>query len=308
MTWEKQYLDLLTDIYTNGEDRIDRTGTGTRALFAQRIDINLKDGFPAVTTKKLAWKATVSELLWFLEGSTDERRLAEILYGTRDPSKTTIWTANAQADYWKPKAEFEGDCGRIYGKQWRSWNSYNLKSSGEVIEHFDGSTTHFKAKVTVTPIDQIAQAIDKIKNNPTDRRIIVNAYNVGELDQMCLPPCHSFFIFNVSNKRELSCMLTQRSNDAFLGGPLNIASYALLTHMVAHVTGCTVGRLVMDFGDTHIYNDHFEAVEEQLKRSIFPCPKLVLNPNVTDIDSFTMSDISLDNYESHPAIKAKMSV
>lgn len=308
MTWEKQYLDLLTDIYTNGEDRIDRTGTGTRALFAQRIDINLKDGFPAVTTKKLAWKATVSELLWFLEGSTDERRLAEILHGTRDPSKTTIWTANAQADYWKPKAEFEGDCGRIYGKQWRSWNSYNLKSSGEVIEHFDGSTTHFKAKVTVTPIDQIAQAIDKIKNNPTDRRIIVNAYNVGELDQMSLPSCHSWFQFYVSNKRELSCSVTMRSNDVSLGLPLNIASYALLTHMIAHVTNCTVGRLIMNLNDAHVYADHLDSVAVQTSRELYPCPKLVLNPNVKSIDDFTMDDISLEGYESHPAIKLKMSV
>lgn len=308
MTWEKQYLNLLNNIYVNGEDRADRTGTGTRALFGQRLDINLKDGFPAMTSKKLAWKAVVSELLWFLEGSSNERRLAEILHGTNDREKKTIWTDNAQADYWKPKARFDGDCGRIYGKQWRSWNSYKVTSSGDTVDHSDGSTTHFHSKVTVTSIDQIAQAIDKIKNNPTDRRIIVNAYNVGELDQMALPACHSFFIFNVSNKRELSCMLTQRSADFGLGVPMNIASYALLTHLIAHVTNCTVDRLVMDFGSAHIYKDHFEAVEEQLGRGIFPCPKLVLNPEVKNIDDFSMSDISLDEYQSHPTIKMKMSV
>ena len=239
-TWETQYLDLLRNILNNGEDRIDRTGTGTRALFGQRLDINLKAGFPLITTKKMATKALTAELLWFLEGNGDERRLAKIQYGSLEAAtgKRTIWSDNAEADYWKPKAKFDGDLGRVYGVQWRNWR----RGDGESI-------------------DQIAQLVEKIKNNPTDRRIIVSAWNVAELDQMALPPCHMLFQCYVSNTRELSLQMYQRSVDTCLGLPFNIASYAMLAHMLAHVTGCTVGRLIMDLGDTHIYSDHLERSE-----------------------------------------------
>ena len=307
-TFEEQYLNLLGEVYQNGEDRVDRTGTGTRATFGKRLDINLKDGFPLVTTKKMALGMIKSELLWFLEGSGDERRLAEIHYGTRDPANRTIWTDNAEADYWKPKANFEGDLGRVYGVQWRSWTSAKIKGSSDSLSHPDGGTTLFDAKVLIQTVDQLAEAINKIKNNPTDRRIIVSAWNPGELDQMALPPCHMIFQMYVSNTRELSLQMYQRSCDLFLGIPFNIASYAMLTHMIAHVTGCTVGRLIMDLGDTHIYKDHLEAVQTQLSRNPRSVPNLWLNPDVKNIDDFKMEDIKVPYYESHDAIKAKMAV
>lgn len=284
ITWEHQYLNLVREILETGEDRIDRTGTGTRAIFGKHLDINLKQGFPAVTTKKLAWKAVLSEILWFLEGTSDERRLAEILHGTRDPSKRTIWTDNAEASYWTPKSQYEGDLGRVYGVQWRSWR----KS--------DGSS-----------IDQIAELIQKLKTNPTDRRMIVSALNIAEFDQMALPPCHMMAQFFVANG-ELSCMMTQRSSDVALGTPFNIASYALLTHMIAHVTELGVGRLIINNGDTHLYVDHFEGVREQSSRTPLPPPKIWLNPDVKSIDGFTMNDVKLIGYESHSTINLKMSV
>lgn len=307
-SWENQYLDLLTDISQNGEDRIDRTGTGTRATFGKRLDINLKDGFPLLTTKQMATKMIKSELLWFLEGSGDERRLAEIHYGNRDPKNRTIWTDNAEASYWTPKAQFNGDLGRVYGTQWRSWTSTKIKGGSDSLRHEGGGTTLFDAKVLVQTIDQLAQAIDKIKNNPTDRRILVSAWNVGELDQMALPPCHMFFQLYVSNNRELSLQMYQRSVDTALGLPFNIASYAMLTHMIAQVTGCTVGRLIMDLGDTHIYKDHLVDVPTQLSRTPLKAPTLWLNPDVKNIDDFKMDDIRVDGYESHDPIKYKMSV
>ena len=198
----KQYLDALRNVLETGADKKDRTGTGTKAIFGMQQRYNMEDGFPAMTTKKLPWKSIVSELLWFIEGSGDERRLAEILYGTRDKNKKTIWTANAEADYWKPKAKFEGDLGRIYGVQWRHWKAPEGKE-----------------------IDQLKNAIELIKNNPTSRRIIVNAWNPGEIDKMALPPCHTFFQFFVANNK-LSLQMYQRSCDMFLGVPFNIASYS----------------------------------------------------------------------------------
>ncbi len=280
----KQYLDALRYVLENGTDRKDRTGIGTRAVFGMQLHFNMEDGFPAMTTKKLAWNSVVSELLWFIEGSDDERRLAEILYGTRDKSKTTIWTANAEADYWKPKAKFEGDLGRIYGVQWRRWKSPDGKE-----------------------IDQLENAIKLIKENPTSRRIIVNAWNAGELSEMALPPCHVFFQFFVSNGK-LSMQMYQRSCDMFLGVPFNIASYSLLLHMVAQVTNLNPGEFVHTLGDAHIYHNHFEQVKEQLSRKPFPLPRLWLNPNVKNIDEFKMEDIKLENYQYHPPIKAQMAV
>lgn len=312
MTWEQQYLNLLSNIHEDGEDRIDRTGTGTRAVFSRQLDIDVSKGFPLITTKKMAFKMIVSELLWFLEGSTDERRLAEIHHGTRDDSKATIWTANAQADYWKPKTKFDGDLGNVYGKQWRSWSKTTINGYGDYLNHHDSSdaTTYFDAKVVVEKIDQIKEAINKIKTNPTDRRILVSAWNVGDLGNMALPPCHMFFQFFVSlkdGKRRLSLKMYQRSVDTALGLPFNIASYALLLMMIAQVTNCTPHRLIMDLGDTHLYADHLDDVLTQINREPMACPLVLINPDVNDIDKFRMVDFSLQSYESHPAIPYKMS-
>lgn len=306
---EDQYLSLLKDILISGEHKTDRTGTGTISVFGRTMRINLQKEFPALTTKKLAWKAVVGELLWFLEGSNDERRLAELTYGTRDESKTTIWSGNANADYWKPKAKFDGDVGHIYGVQWRNWPKYTVEQYNHNVEHGAVGTTFFDAKVKITYIDQLAKLINSLKNNPTDRRMILSAYNVSELDNMSLPPCHVMAQFNVNiNTGTLNCLMTQRSVDVFLGLPFNIASYALLTHMLAQVTGLKAGELIMSLGDTHIYQNHVEQVQEQMTRTKFSSPQLYLNPSITDITKFGMEDIQLINYESHPAIKAPMAV
>jgi thymidylate synthase len=275
----KQYLDLLKDILENGESKDDRTGTGTISVFGRQLRFDLRESFPAVTTKKLAWRACVGELLWFLEGSSDERRLAELTHGTRE-GVSTIWTPNALAPYWKPKAQFNGDLGRVYGVQWRDFGG----------------------------VDQILKLVNGLKEDPNGRRHIVSAWNVGELDQMALPPCHVLSQFYVNKNKELSCHMYQRSVDVFLGLPFNIASYALLTHMIAHVCGLTVGELVISTGDTHIYSNHVVQVKEQLTRSPTSGPVLRLNPDVVDIDKFTMDDIQLQNYVSMPSIKAPMAV
>jgi thymidylate synthase len=276
----KAYHDLLLDILNNGEMRDDRTGVGTISVFARQLRFDLRESFPAITTKKLAWKSCVGELLWFLEGSSDERRLAEITYGYRDTSKVTIWTPNALAGYWKPKAKFQGDLGRVYGVQWRDW----------------------------TGIDQIKNLIEGLKNNPNSRRHILSAWNVGELDEMALPPCHVMSQYYVSKNGELSCHMYQRSVDVFLGLPFNIASYALLTHMLAQVCDLKVGELIISTGDTHIYKDHIDQVNEQLRREMYKQPTLWLNPNIKDINKFTMEDIKLIDYQCHDTIKAKMAV
>lgn len=276
---EHAYLDALRDIMEKGTDRDDRTGTGTRALFGLQLRFNMAEGFPAITTKKLAFKAVKSELLWILEGSGDDNRLKE-LNGT----ERTIWSANAEADYWTPKATHPGDLGRVYGVQWRKW----LKPDG-------------------TMVDQIAEVIELIKKDPNSRRLIVTAWNPGELDQMALPPCHMFFQFFVAEGK-LSLLMHQRSCDMFLGVPFNIASYSLLLHMVAQATGLVAHEFVHSLGDAHIYHTHFDAVNEQLTREPLPYPKLWLNPDIQDIDSFTMDDIALEGYESHGSIKAKMAV
>ncbi len=284
----KQYHDLLEDILYNGELRDDRTGIGTFSVFGRSIRFDLRRGFPAITTKKLAWKACVGELLWFIEGSGDERRLAEITHGTSDGT-VTIWTPNALAPYWKHKAKFEGDLGRVYGVQWRDW----VKTD--------------KPPVRVS-IDQLETLITKIKEDPYSRRHILSAWNVAELEDMALPPCHIMCQFYVSKNNELSCHMYQRSVDVFLGLPFNIASYALLTHMIAQVTNLNVGELIISMGDAHIYTNHKEQVYEQLKREPYFPPTLWLNKDIKDIDKFTMDDIKLENYQSHGQIKAEMAV
>jgi len=284
----KQYHNLLTDILHNGEERGDRTGTGTLSVFSRQLRFDLRQGFPAITTKKLAWKAVVGELLWFLEGSSSERRLAEITHGTSE-GKVTIWTPNALAPYWKPKAKFEGDLGRVYGVQWRSWQKPYYGDNGYYI-------------------DQLKILIDGLKEDPNSRRHILTAWNPGELDQMALPPCHVMSQFYVNKDKELSCHMYQRSQDVFLGAPFNYASYALLTHMIAQVCGYGVGELVVSTGDTHVYKNHIEQVKEQLTRQEFPLPKLWLNLEIKDIDKFTMDDIKLIDYQSYGPLKAPMAV
>jgi len=281
----KQYHDLLEDILQNGESRDDRTGVGTISVFGRQLRFDLDSSFPAITTKKLAWKACVGELLWFLEGSDDERRLAEITHGTKE-GKVTIWTPNALAPYWKDKAKFEGDLGRVYGVQWRKWESPRW---GRLI-------------------DQVSNLVDSLKNDPHSRRHIISAWNVGELKDMALPPCHVMSQYYVSKDNKLSCHMYQRSVDVFLGLPFNIASYALLTHMLAQVCDLKVGELIISTGDTHIYSDHIEQVKEQLRREAYQQPSLWLNPEIKDINKFTMNDIKLLNYQSHDSIKATMAV
>ena len=296
-----QYHDLLQDILTNGEEKDDRTGVGTISVFARQLRFDLTRGFPAVTTKKLAWKSVVSELLWFLEGTGDERRLAEILHGSRDTERNTIWTGNAEADYWQPKAKFPGDLGRVYGVQWRRWESPDLDRVSVFTDRGR------KPAAIINEFDQIANLIEGLKTDPNGRRHIITAWNVGELDQMALPPCHVMSQFYVSNGK-LSCHMYQRSVDVFLGLPFNIASYALLTHLIAQVCDLGVGELIISTGDTHIYKNHVDQVKEQLSREEYPLPALSLNPEIKDIDKFSMDDILLVDYKSHATIKAEMAV
>jgi len=280
----KEYHKALEHILENGRDKTDRTGVGTRSVFGMQMRFDLQLGFPAVTTKKLAWKAVVSELLWFLEGSGDERRLAEILYGDRNARtdhgvlKPTIWTANAQADYWKPRAKFDGDLGRVYGVQWRNFGG----------------------------VDQVQQLIDGIKKDPSGRRHILTAWNPAELDQMALPPCHVLSQFDVTDGY-LSCQLYQRSCDMFLGVPFNIASYSLLTHIIARECDLKVGDFVWTGGDCHVYNNHFDAVREQLSREERTLPTLMMTVGKR-WDEYVLEDFVLEGYNPHPAIKAEMAV
>ena len=298
----KQYLDLLQDILENAEEKEDTTGVGTISVFGRNLRFDLRRGFPAVTTKKLAWKACVGELLWFIEGSSDERRLAELTHGTAE-GKITIWTPNALAPYWKPKAKFEGDLGRVYGVQWRHWNK-------DTIEKDLGPALKGGKRLAVdrTEVDQLKNLIEGLKTDPNGRRHILSAWNVSELDEMALPPCHVMSQFYVNKNKELSCHMYQRSVDVFLGLPFNIASYALLTHLLAHHCNLKVGELVISTGDTHIYKDHVEQVKEQLTRQPYPLPTLMLNASKTNIFEMTMQDIHLENYQSHGPIKASMAV
>ncbi len=279
----KIYNDVLARILEEGHDRQTRNAM-TRALFAIQMRFNLEDGFPAVTTKKLAFKGVKSELLWFLQAGGDKDRMNDNDLKKLVGKDTTIWTANAESDYWKPKAQSEGDLGRVYGVQWRKWKKP------------DGTT-----------VDQIANVINKIKTDPYDRRLLVTAFNPGEMDDMALPPCHMMFQFFVDGDK-LSLHMIQRSCDMFLGVPFNIASYALLLAMVAQVTGKKAHECILTLNDAHIYHEHFDAVKEQLSRKPYPPPTLWLNPEITDIDAFTMDDIKLENYQHHEPIKAEMIV
>ncbi len=263
----RQYLDLLRHIMDNGVDKADRTGTGTRSVFGYQMRFDLEKGFPLLTTKKLHLKSIIYELLWFLKGDTNARYLQD--RGVR------IWNEWADPD---------GNLGHIYGYQWRSWPDY------------DGGF-----------IDQIAEAVETIKRDPNSRRIIVSAWNVADIKNMNLPPCHAFFQFYVAQGK-LSLQLYQRSADTFLGVPIHIASYALLTMMVAQVCGLRPGEFVHTLGDTHIYNNHFEQVAEQLSREPRPLPRMVINPEVKNIFDFKYEDFALEGYDPHPHIKATVSV
>ena len=275
----KQYLTALKHCYKNGKDVKSRAGK-VRKAFGYQMRFDLHKGFPAVTTKKLAWKAVTSELLWFLEGSNDERRLAEILYGKKRKylkNKKTIWSLNANSNYWKKKAKFDGDVGKIYGVQWRNFNG----------------------------VDQIKDLIKNIKKNPDSRRHILTAWNPAELEEMALPPCHSFAQFFVY-KKKLSCQLYQRSCDMFLGVPFNIASYSLLTHILAVECDLKVGEFIHTLGDYHIYHEHFEQVEMQLKRKTKKLP--ILKFKKKKFSSYRIDDFKLARYYPHSAIKASMNV
>jgi len=278
------YLDALQHILEKGVGRPDRTGVGTRAVFGMQMRYDLEKGFPAVTTKKLAFKAVKSELLWFLKGGTRDGRADDNELKKINGSEKTIWTANAEADYWKDRVQFPGDLGRIYGVQWRSWQTPEGKT-----------------------IDQLKNMIERIQTNPYDRRMVVSAWNPGEIDDMALPPCHIMFQFYVAEGK-LSLQMYQRTCDMFLGVPFNIASYSLLLAMVAQVTNLKPGEFIHTLGDAHIYNNHFDQVKEQLTRKPLPLPTLWLNSKVKNIDDFTMDDIKLENYQHHDPIKATMAV
>lgn len=261
------YLDLLRHVLEHGTPKSDRTGTGTRSVFGWQMRFDLRQGFPLVTTKKLHLKSIIHELIWFLKGDTNIGYLKE--HGVR------IW------DAW---ADEHGDLGPVYGQQWRSWPT----ADGQVV-------------------DQIGDVVREIRRNPDSRRLLVSAWNVGELPKMALMPCHALFQFYVAQGR-LSCQLYQRSGDIFLGVPFNIASYALLTHMIAQVTGLEVGDFVHTLGDAHLYANHLEQAREQLTRTPRPLPTLRLNPGVRALDDFRFEDVHVENYDPHPAIKAPVAV
>ncbi len=261
------YLDLMQHVLEHGTKKSDRTGTGTLSVFGYQMRFNLAQGFPLLTTKKVHLRSIIYELLWFLQGDTNIKYLKD--------NKVTIW------DQW---ADENGNLGPVYGKQWRSW-----------------------ATVDGRVVDQISEVVEQIKKNPDSRRLIVSAWNVGELDQMALAPCHAFFQFYVADGK-LSCQLYQRSADIFLGVPFNIASYALLTLMVAQVCGLQPGDFVHTFGDAHLYSNHLEQTREQLSREPRPLPTMRINPNVKNIFDFKFEDFTLDGYDPHPAIRAPIAV
>jgi thymidylate synthase len=305
-SWEYQLLHLYRRILVEGERRADRTGTGTFALFGERLDIDLKQGFPLVTTKNVPFRLVASELLWFLEGSGDERRLADILHGSRSPEHKTIWSANADATTGASfKPNFAGDLGRVYGVQWRHWRQYTRAAIVIDNQYVDPDLGFYR----VSEIDQVAQLMAKLHDNPTDRRHLLTALNIAEFGDMALPPCHLFAQFYVTNQRDLSCQLVIRSSDTFLGLPFNVASYALLTHMMACVLHLNVGRLIVVTGDTHIYKDHVDAVKVQLDRTPYSPPRLLIRDesSIKSIDDFGMKNFEIADYLHDDAISAKMS-
>ncbi|MGY9035870.1 MAG: thymidylate synthase [Rhodobacterales bacterium] len=291
----KQYLDALQYIIVNGEDVSDRTGVGTRSVFGYQMHFNLQDGFPAVTTKKLAWRSIVGELLWFLEGSTDERRLAELTFEkdrTELIDKKTIWTANADSQgvaLGYTNTELIKQLGPVYGHQWRHFDAYEDDQ--------------------ITKVDQITWLINEIKTNPDSRRLVLSAWNPNQINEMALPPCHTLAQFRVMNGK-LSCQLYQRSADMFLGLPFNIASYSLLTHMLAQICDLKVGTFVWTGGDCHIYNNHTDQVREQLQRKPHELPAILMPVfnNITELLGTSTSDYKLTNYDPMDSIKAPMAV
>ena len=291
----KQYLDALHYIIVNGEDVSDRTGVGTRSVFGYQMHFNLQDGFPAVTTKKLAWRSIVGELLWFLEGSTDERRLAELTFEkdrTELIDKKTIWTANADSQgvaLGYTNTELIKQLGPVYGHQWRHFDAYEDDQ--------------------ITKVDQITWLINEIKTNPDSRRLVLSAWNPNQINEMALPPCHTLAQFRVMNGK-LSCQLYQRSADMFLGLPFNIASYSLLTHMLAQICDLKVGTFVWTGGDCHIYNNHTDQVREQLQRKPHELPDILMPVfnNITELLATSTSDYKLTNYDPMDSIKAPMAV
>ena len=291
----KQYLDALHYIIVNGEDVSDRTGVGTRSVFGYQMHFNLQDGFPAVTTKKLAWRSIVGELLWFLEGSTDERRLAELTFEkdrTELIDKKTIWTANADSQgvaLGYTNTELIKQLGPVYGHQWRHFDAYEDDQ--------------------ITKVDQITWLINEIKTNPDSRRLVLSAWNPNQINEMALPPCHTLAQFRVMNGK-LSCQLYQRSADMFLGLPFNIASYSLLTHMLAQICDLKVGTFVWTGGDCHIYNNHTDQVREQLQRKPHELPAILMPVfnNITELLGTSTSDYKLTNYDPMDSIKAPMAV
>ncbi len=263
----RQYLDLMRHVLRNGSEKNDRTGTGTRSTFGYQMRFDLAEGFPLCTTKKLHLRSIIYELLWFLRGDTNVAYLNQ--------NGVSIW------DEW---ADADGDLGPVYGRQWRSWPTSNGES-----------------------IDQLAELVEQIQNNPDSRRLLVSAWNVAQIPQMALAPCHALFQFYVSDGR-LSCQLYQRSADIFLGVPFNIASYALLTHMLAQVTNLKAGEFIHTFGDAHLYNNHLQEAELQLSREPRPLPRLKINPNIESLFDFSFEDFELTGYDPHPHIKAPVSV
>lgn len=316
----QQYLDLLKDILENGNKREDRTGVGTISVFGRQIRFDLTKGFPAVTTKKLAWKSVVSELLWFLEGSTNEHRLAELKNDGKpyseltEKERRTIWTDNAE-NQGKQLGYKDGELGPVYGNQWRDWiGAVEVK---DPITYFDGKVDVVKGHnvyYDTIKCDQIMTVINQIKRNPTSRRLMVNAWNVGQINFMALPPCHYGFQFYVDGDK-LSLMWNQRSIDCFLGLPFNISSYALLLHIVAYLTGKVPYELIGNLGDTHIYKNHVEQVKEQIKRSPHKFPTLKMpdldyrNMTIDEVLKLVKtSDFVLENYEHDGVLKAPMAI